>query len=88
MFNHALRNGKTYDLVIMDLTIPGGMGGRETISRLKGIYPKVRALVSSGYSSDPILSDYINNGFLGVVLKPYKVEELCMAVIDSLKIKV
>ncbi len=88
MFNHALRNGKTYDLVIMDLTIPGGMGGRETISRLKGIYPKVRALVSSGYSSDPILSDYINNGFLGVVLKPYKVEELCMAVIDTLKIKV
>jgi len=88
MFNNALHNGRTYDLVIMDLTIPGGMGGKETITRLKEIYPKVRALVSSGYSSDPILSDYINYGFLGVILKPYKVEELCMAVIDTLKTKI
>ncbi|UNC91354.1 response regulator [Candidatus Contubernalis alkaliaceticus] len=72
----ALEEGKPFDLVVMDLTIPGGMGGRETIKRLLKIDPTIKAIVSSGYSSDPVMSYYSEYGFSGVVSKPYKIEEL------------
>jgi PAS domain S-box-containing protein len=68
--------GKSFDLLIMDLTIPGGMGGREAIEKLKEIDPHVKAIVSSGYSNDPIMSDFRTYGFMGVVVKPYKISEL------------
>ncbi len=60
----------------MDLTVPGGMGGRETLLKLVEIDPKIKAIVSSGYSNDPIMSDYKKYGFSGVVAKPYSAEEL------------
>jgi two-component system cell cycle sensor histidine kinase/response regulator CckA len=60
----------------MDLTIPGGMGGKEAIQELLKIDPDIRAIVSSGYASDPILSDYRSYGFKGVLVKPYKIQEL------------
>ena len=65
-----------YTAVILDLTVPGGMGGKETLLRLMEIEPKIKAIVSSGYSNDPIMSDYKKHGFSGVVAKPYSVEEL------------
>ena len=65
-----------YDAVILDLTIPGGMGGKETMKALLKADPEVKAIVSSGYSSDPIMSDYKNHGFKDVIAKPYKIEEL------------
>jgi PAS domain S-box-containing protein len=71
--------GDPFDLVIMDLTIPGGMGGREAIQRLREVDPGVRALVSSGYSNDPVMSRFQDHGFAGVVLKPYRLEELAAA---------
>ncbi|MBE9528013.1 MAG: PAS domain S-box protein [Proteobacteria bacterium] len=67
----ALKNGKGYDAVIMDLTIPGGMGGREAIKRLLEIDPDVQAIVSSGYSNDPVMAQYARYGFSGVLAKPY-----------------
>jgi len=76
MYIQNLEEGKPFDLVIMDLTIPGGMGGKETIKRLLKIDPKVKAIVSSGYSNDPVMSYYREYGFSGVVSKPYKIEEL------------
>jgi two-component system, cell cycle sensor histidine kinase and response regulator CckA len=68
--------GRRYDLVIMDLTIPGGMGGRETIKQLLELDPKARAIVSSGYSNDPVMADFADYGFTGFISKPYKIEEL------------
>jgi CheY-like chemotaxis protein len=76
MYKDALDAGRRYDLVIMDLTIPGGMGGKEAISMLRGIDPTVKAIVSSGYSSDPILADFRAHGFSGMVAKPYDIKDL------------
>ncbi len=73
---HLAANGRPYDVVIMDLTIPGGMGGAECIQKLHQLDPNVKALVSSGYSQDPVMSDFKKHGFSGVVDKPYKLNDL------------
>ncbi|NQV18300.1 MAG: PAS domain S-box protein [Armatimonadetes bacterium] len=68
--------GKVFDFVIMDLTIPGGMGGKEAIQELLKIDPEICAIVSSGYSNDTTMANYKEFGFKGVIAKPYKIEEL------------
>ena len=60
----------------MDLTIPGGLGGKETIKRLKEIDPDAKVIVSSGYSNDPVMADFKEYGFMAVIMKPYSIEEL------------
>lgn len=77
IYTRAMESGKPYDAVIMDLIIPGGMGGREAIAKLLALDPEVKAIVSSGYSSDPIMANYREYGFRYVLPKPYKMEELC-----------
>ena len=72
----ARDTGDPFDAVIMDLTIPGGMGGKETIKKLQEIDKEVICIVSSGYSNDPILALYREYGFSGVAVKPYNMEEL------------
>ena len=72
----AKEKGRPYDVVILDLTVRDGMGGRETVKELKKIDPDVRAIVSSGYSQDPTISRFRDFGFCGVVSKPYSVSEL------------
>lgn len=76
IFERAVLSNKPFDAVIMDLTIPGGMGGKECIKILTQIDSNVKAIVSSGYSIDEVLSDYKEYGFSGVVTKPYKLDEL------------
>ncbi len=75
-YRQALDREQPYDAVIMDLTIPGGMGGREAIDHLRGLDPSVRAVVMSGYSNDPVLSSYRDYGFRGVIGKPFKADDL------------
>ncbi len=75
-YKAAMESGNPFDVVILDLTIRGGMGGRETIERLLAVNPKIRAIVSSGYSGDAIVSDYNNYGFSACLTKPYKLQEL------------
>ncbi|MCD6534833.1 MAG: PAS domain S-box protein [Deltaproteobacteria bacterium] len=65
-----------FALVIMDLTIPGGLGGRETIKLLKEFDPQVKAVVSSGYANDPVVAEYEKYGFCGFLNKPYIIEDL------------
>lgn len=75
-YKQAKKSGQPFDALILDLTIPGGMGGRETIAKLLEIDPEVRAIVSSGYSNDPVVSNYQDYGFSGEVSKPYQIEQL------------
>jgi two-component system, cell cycle sensor histidine kinase and response regulator CckA len=75
-YQEAMEAGEPFAGVIMDLTIPGGMGGRETIPRLIALDPHARAILSSGYSNDPIMQDYSAYEFCGMVAKPYKIHEL------------
>ncbi len=75
-FTEARASGQGFNLVIMDLTVPGGMGGREAMQELLKLDPHVRAIVSSGYSSDPVLSNHRAHGFRGMVSKPYKISDL------------
>ncbi len=76
LYQKAMETGEPYDVVIMDLTIPGGLGGIETMAILRRIDPEIKAVISSGYASDPVMSEYAKYGFSGVVTKPYKFDEL------------
>ncbi|HCK98566.1 MAG TPA: response regulator [Candidatus Marinimicrobia bacterium] len=76
LYKKAKEAGKPFDIVIMDLIIPGGMGGQEAISKLIKTDPKIKAVASSGYSNSYVMSNYKKYGFSGVITKPYKVEDL------------
>jgi two-component system, cell cycle sensor histidine kinase and response regulator CckA len=68
--------GKPFDAVILDFTIKGGMGGKEAIKELLKIDPEAKAIISSGYSNDPIMSDFQAYGFRGALPKPYQMKGL------------
>ena len=72
----AKKDGQPFDLVIMDLTVPGGMGGKEAIGHLRQLDPLVKAVVSSGYANDPIMANFSEYGFCGVAPKPFSLQEL------------
>jgi PAS domain S-box-containing protein len=76
MYQRAMNSESPFDLVILDLTIRGGMGGRETMERLLELDPKVKVIVSSGYSNDPIMANPGQYGFLGMIPKPYKMMDM------------
>lgn len=76
LFKEAYSSSKPYDLVILDLTVPGGMGGAETVPELMKIDPKIKVVASSGYSNNPVMSNYKDYGFCGVIPKPYSLDQL------------
>ncbi len=75
-YRMAKESLRPFDVVVLDLTIPGGMGGAEAFQKLRDIDPNVKAVVSSGYSNDLLMADYARYGFRGVVLKPYTAKQL------------
>lgn len=76
MYKKAHEEGKPFDVVIMDLTVPGGMGGKEAIEKLHDMYPGAKAIVSSGYCDIPIMSNCQKYGFYGVISKPFNIKEM------------
>jgi CheY-like chemotaxis protein len=75
-YHHAQAAGQPFAAVILDYTIPGGMGGLATLHHLRTIDPQVKALISSGYAANPIMADWAYYGFSGVVAKPYTMAQL------------
>ncbi len=86
IYEQAMASGEPLDSVLMDLTIPGGMGGQEAIKKLLEIDPGVKAIVCSGYSNDLVMSSYRNYGFRGVIRKPYSLKQLSDTISDVLSI--
>ena len=80
LFKAAHEAGKPFDAVILDLTIPGGMGGKEVIIELNKIDPEVKAIVASGYSNAPVLANFADYGFKAMLAKPFTAEALTKAV--------
>ncbi len=76
LYRKAMSEGRPFDAVIMDLTVPGGMGGKEAIKELLSVDPDIKAIVSSGYSTDPVMALPDEYGFKGVVSKPYYATDL------------
>ncbi len=76
LYEEAIREGREFDIVMMDLTIPGGMGGREAIEELRERHPQVKAIVSSGYYDDPVMADFADYGFSGALAKPFNIKDL------------
>jgi two-component system, cell cycle sensor histidine kinase and response regulator CckA len=75
IFTEAQRSGQPFDAVILDLTVPGGMGGKETMENMLKIDPQVKAIASSGYSDDPVMAEFYKYGFSAIIPKPYRVME-------------
>jgi PAS domain S-box-containing protein len=76
LYTREKEAGTPFDVIIMDLTIPGGMGGKETISKILEIDPQAKAIVASGYTNDPIMAEFTQYGFRNRIVKPYKAGEL------------
>ncbi|MCP3890716.1 MAG: response regulator [Desulfobulbaceae bacterium] len=79
-YKQAKERGKTFDIVLMDLTIPGGMGGKEAVTQVLELDPDARVIVSSGYGEDPVMANYSDYGFKGIVPKPYSRKRLSQVV--------
>ena len=84
-YKKAQESQQPFDIVILDLIVPGGMGGKEVLEKLLEISPDVQAIVSSGYSNDPIFSDFKRYGFKGVIAKPFDLEGLSESVSKVIK---
>ena len=77
--------GAPFDVVILDLSVPDGMGGREAIGKLKELDPSVKAVVSSGFANDPYVQNYAEYGFSGRLSKPYKINDMKVLLEDLQK---
>ncbi len=76
VYKRAKEEGRSFDVVIMDLTVLRGIGGEEAIAKLREIDPNIRAIVSGGYSDDRVMSEYKDHGFKGFISKPYSMRDL------------
>jgi CheY-like chemotaxis protein len=84
LYDQARQSGRPFDVVLMDLTIPGGMGGREAVKRLLEMDPGARAVVSSGYANTPLIADFEKYGFKSYLPKPYQLKQMKAVISDVL----
>ena len=85
IYRQAMSSDSPFDAVILDLTVRGGMGGEEAVNHLLDIDANVKAIVSSGYSDSPVMTNYSEYGFCGVVVKPYSLYEFGQTLNSALK---
>ncbi|MCP4657965.1 MAG: GAF domain-containing protein, partial [bacterium] len=83
LFAEAHQGSDPFKAVVLDLTIPGGMGGKEVISHLQAVDSDVRAVVASGYCNDPVMADYHSYGFRGIIEKPFSIRELGQVIAEA-----
>ncbi len=76
LFAEAKDKGLPFDMVILDLTVRAGMGGKDTVRALRQIDPSVKAVAASGYGDDPVMADFAEYGFRGALAKPFRIEEV------------
>jgi len=76
LYGNAMKTNNGFDAVILDLVVPGGQGGVETLTKLIEMDPECRAIIASGYSNDHVMSSFTQYGFKGVISKPYRIKEL------------
>jgi PAS domain S-box-containing protein len=84
-YREAMGRGQPFAAAILDLTVPGGMGGREAAAAILAFHPEAKLIVSSGYSEDAVMSDYRRHGFRAVLPKPYSAEQLRAVVAQLLR---
>lgn len=85
LYKREKNTGAPFDVVILDLSIPEGMGGKEAIVHIREFDPSVKAIVSSGYTNDPVVVDYAGHGFSGKLSKPYKINDMKIILEQLLK---
>jgi CheY-like chemotaxis protein len=79
LYEEAMKGEQAFDVVLLDLTIPGGMGGKEAVQGILAIDPDAKVIASSGYSNDPVMANYQAYGFREVMIKPYRIDDLAEA---------
>ncbi len=84
LFQESIKLGTPFDLVIMDLTIPGGMGGKEAVEEILKIDHNAKVIVASGYSNDPIMANYKDYGFCAAIVKPFQMQDLTRGISQAL----
>jgi CheY-like chemotaxis protein len=84
-YAEAKAAGRPFDIIMLDLTIPGGLGGKEAVLQLRKIAPKAKVIVPSGYSDEAVMADYKAYGFDAVLPKPYRYEDLAETLARLLK---
>jgi two-component system cell cycle sensor histidine kinase/response regulator CckA len=85
LYERGISLKKRFDVVVLDLTIPGGMGAKETVLRLREIDPGVKAIATSGHFKDPLMVDFKKHGFMGALSKPFRIEDLADTVARILR---
>lgn len=80
LFHEALQKGVPYDAILLDLTIPDGIGGKEVVQKMRDIDPAVKAVAVSGYSNDPVLAEFRRYGFVGALEKPFRLDEFAASI--------
>ena len=76
LYNQERTKGSPFDLVILDLSVPDGMGGKEAFEKLHALDPNAKIVISSGFTNDPMLTDFASFGLNGVLAKPYRITEI------------
>jgi CheY-like chemotaxis protein len=76
LFTREMMGGRPFDLVILDLSVPEGMGGKEAFEKIREVDPSVKVVISSGYTSDSMMTDYARFGIDGILAKPYRITDI------------